>query len=145
MISFDALIFDFDGVLLESELPMNQIIADVLTDLGYPTTLDDALEHYVGRTGPEVFRIMEKRIGGPVPEEFHVGMREAGARVLAKGLAPVIGAVEFVQALPPDLPKAIASSSSTRWIRTHLDHLGLRDAFEPHIYSAQGACRARQA
>lgn len=137
MISFDALIFDFDGVLLESELPMNQIIADVLTDLGHPTTLDDALEHYVGRTGPDVFRIMEQRIGGPVPDQFHAGVREAGARVLADGLAAVAGAIEFVRALPPNLPKAVASSSSTRWIRTHLDHLGLRDAFEPHIYSGR--------
>jgi beta-phosphoglucomutase-like phosphatase (HAD superfamily) len=39
--------------------------------------------------------------------------------------------------LPPDLPKAIASSSSTLWIRTHLDHLGLSDMFEPHIYSGR--------
>jgi HAD superfamily hydrolase (TIGR01509 family) len=137
MIAFDALIFDFDGVLLESELPMNQIIADVLTDVGHPTTLADALELYVGRTGPEVFRIMEEQIGGPVPEQFHAGMRQAGARVLANGLTPVDGAIEFVQGLPPHLPKAVASSSSTRWIRTHLDHLGLRAAFEPHIYSGR--------
>jgi HAD superfamily hydrolase (TIGR01509 family) len=133
----DAIIFDFDGVLLESELPMNQFIADVLTDLGHPTTLDDAIELYVGRTGPEVFRIMEKRIGRPVPDEFHTGMRRAGLRALADGLAPVAGAIEFVQGLPQDLPKAVASSSSTRWIRTHLDHLGLRAAFEPHIYSGR--------
>jgi beta-phosphoglucomutase-like phosphatase (HAD superfamily) len=35
------------------------------------------------------------------------------------------------------LPKAVASSSTTRWVRTHLDHLGLRDRFEPHIYSGR--------
>ncbi|HEY8592301.1 MAG TPA: HAD family phosphatase [Sphingomicrobium sp.] len=137
MIPFDALIFDFDGVLLESELPMNQIIADVLTDLGHPTTLDDALQHSVGHTGREVFRIMEQRIGGPLPDEFHTNMREAGARVLAEGLAPVAGAIEFIEGLPSEIPKAVASSSSTRWIRTHLDHLGLRSAFEPHIYSGR--------
>ena len=39
--------------------------------------------------------------------------------------------------LPVDLPRAIASSSSTKWVRTHLAHLGLADAFEPHIYSGR--------
>jgi HAD superfamily hydrolase (TIGR01509 family) len=137
MNSFEAIIFDFDGVLLESELELNRLIAELLTDLGHPTTLKDALEHFVGLTGPDVFSVMERRIGAPLPPQFHEGMREAGARVLAEGLDPVAGAVEFVRALPPGLPKAVASSSSTRWIRTHLDHLGLADAFGPHIYSGK--------
>jgi len=64
-------------------------------------------------------------------------MRRASARALEEGLEPLIGAVEFVRDLPPELPRAVASSSSTRWIRTHLDHLGIRDAFEPHIYSGK--------
>jgi beta-phosphoglucomutase-like phosphatase (HAD superfamily) len=49
----------------------------------------------------------------------------------------VAGAVEFVLALPRHVPKAIASSSSTSWIRAHLDHLKLRERFEPHIYSGK--------
>jgi HAD superfamily hydrolase (TIGR01509 family) len=56
-------------------------------------------------------------------------------RVLREGLAAVAGSIEFVRALPPQLPKAVASSSSVRWIATHLDHLGLRDAFGDHLYS----------
>jgi beta-phosphoglucomutase-like phosphatase (HAD superfamily) len=47
----------------------------------------------------------------------------------------VAGAVDFVRSLPPDLPRAVASSSSTRWLHGHLDHLGLRDAFGDHVYS----------
>jgi HAD superfamily hydrolase (TIGR01509 family) len=64
-------------------------------------------------------------------------MSEASRRALADGIEPIGGAVEFVRKLPPDLPRAIASSSSTRWVRTHLAHLGLSDAFEPHIYSGR--------
>jgi beta-phosphoglucomutase-like phosphatase (HAD superfamily) len=45
--------------------------------------------------------------------------------------------VEFVRLLPAELPKAVASSSSTHWIRTHLEHLGLADAFDRHIYSGR--------
>jgi HAD superfamily hydrolase (TIGR01509 family) len=47
----------------------------------------------------------------------------------------VAGAVGFVEALPAELPKAIASSSSTHWIETHLDHLGLRHHFKGRIFS----------
>ena len=137
MRNFDAIIFDFDGVLLESELEINRLTAELLTELGYPTTLEEALEHYTGLTGADVLNVMEARIGVPVPPRFHEAIREAGSRALAEGIEPIAGAVEFVRELPPTVQKAVASSSSTRWIRTHLDHLGLRDAFEPHIYSGK--------
>lgn len=137
MISFDAIIFDFDGVLLESELELNRLTAELLTNLGAPTTLEEALQIFTGLTGPDLMKVIENRLGGPVPTSFNEEMRRASARALDEGLEPLIGAVEFVRALPPALPRAVASSSSTRWIRTHLDHLGLRDSFEPHIYSGK--------
>ena len=137
MISFDAIIFDFDGVLLESELELNRLTAELLTNLGAPTTLEEALQFFTGLTGPDLMKVIENRLGGPVPTSFNDEMRRAGARALDEGLEPLIGAVDFVRALPPALPRAVASSSSTRWIRTHLDHLGLRDSFEPHIYSGK--------
>jgi len=132
-----AILFDFDGVLLESELELNRLTAELLTSFGHATTLEEALEHYTGLTGPDVVRVMEARIGGPVPAEFHEAMREASRRALVDGIEPVAGAIEFLRGLPSGLPRAVASSSSTRWVRTHLQHLGLADAFEPHIYSGK--------
>jgi HAD superfamily hydrolase (TIGR01509 family) len=137
MIGFDAIIFDFDGVLLESELELNRLTAELLTELGHPTTLDEALEHFTGLTGHDMLRVLEARIGGPVPQAFHDAMRKASSRALEEGIEPIAGAMEFVHALPAEVPKAVASSSSTRWIRAHLDHLGLRDVFEPHLYSGK--------
>jgi len=64
-------------------------------------------------------------------------MKEEGARALREGLAEVVGAVEFVRSLPPALPRAVASSSSTHWIRTHLEHLGLTNEFGDHVYSGR--------
>jgi HAD superfamily hydrolase (TIGR01509 family) len=64
-------------------------------------------------------------------------MKQESLRALEQGVDPVAGAVEFVRALPPDLPKAVASSSSTKWIRRHLEHLGLSDAFGEHVYSGR--------
>lgn len=137
MTFIDAIIFDFDGVLLESEFELNRLTAELLTGLGHPTSFEEAIEHYTGLAGRHVIEKIEARIGRQLPDQFHDRMSEASRRALADGIEPIGGAVEFVRKLPPDLPRAIASSSSTRWVRTHLAHLGLSDAFEPHIYSGR--------
>jgi beta-phosphoglucomutase-like phosphatase (HAD superfamily) len=131
----DALILDFDGVLLESEYEGNRHLAELLTELGHPTGVEEALTHFSGLNGPDFVAAIEARIGQTLPPEFHEKRGAEDARVLREGLAAVAGAAEFVRSLPPDLPKAVASSSSVRWIATHLDHLGLRDAFGDHLYS----------
>ena len=132
-----AIIFDFDGVLLESEYELNRLTAELLTELGHPTSFEEAIEHYTGLAGRHVVEVIERRIGRPLPAEFHDRMSEASHRALADGIEPITGAIDFVMGLPAALPRAIASSSSSHWVRTHLDHLGLRDRFEPHIYSGR--------
>ena len=134
---FDAIIFDFDGVLLESEFEGNQMLAELLTKIGHPTSIAEAVEHYNGLAGQAFIDAVETRIGQTLPPEFHEGARALRDRSLREGIAAVAGAVEFVRALPRELPKAVASSSSTRWVRTHLAHLALNHAFEPHIYSGR--------
>jgi len=134
---FDAIIFDFDGVLLESEFEGNQMLARLLTEIGHPTSLQEAVEHFTGLNGRDFIEAVESRIGRPLPPEFHEGTRAVRDRTLREGIAAVAGAVEFVRSLPPGVPKAVASSSSSRWVRTHLAHLGLHDAFGDHIYSGK--------
>ena len=134
---FDAIIFDFDGVLIESEYVGNKQIADHLTGSGHPTSVEQAMANFMGLSGQSFFDAVERWIGKPVPDAFHSARREEDERVLREGIEAVAGAVAFIEALPPDLPRAIASSSSSSWIRTHLDHLGLRAAFEPNIFSGK--------
>ncbi|HEY8623965.1 MAG TPA: HAD family phosphatase [Casimicrobiaceae bacterium] len=137
MISFDAIIFDFDGVLIESEFDGNRQVAELLTDLGHRTSVDEALKHYVGLAGPQFIDAIERRIGTSLPPEFYERRQEQNIRALSEGISAVVGAVDFVRSMPPELPIAVASSSTTRWIRGHLDHLGLADAFGDHIYSGR--------
>jgi beta-phosphoglucomutase-like phosphatase (HAD superfamily) len=137
MTRVDAIIFDFDGVLVESEFHGNQLLADLLTEFGHPTSVEDAINHFVGLSGPEFLAAIERRIGGPLPPEFRERRKAQTALVLKEGLRAVAGAIEFVSCLPPDMPRAIASGSTTRWIRTHLDHLGLADDFGEHLYSGR--------
>ena len=130
-----ALIFDFDGVIVDSEQAGNRLLADLLTELGHPTTLEDTYDHYVGLAGRDFLRAVERRIGGPLPADFIERRRAQGQSLLDDGVAEVPGAREFVRSLPSSLPKALASSSSTRWMRGHLAHLGLAEQFQSHLYS----------
>jgi HAD superfamily hydrolase (TIGR01509 family) len=132
---FDAIIFDFDGVLLESEFEANVQLAELLTDLGHRHTPGEAIRNYTGLAGPDFIAAVEARIGEPLPSEFHDRLKAESIRALREGIEAVAGAVEFVRALPRELPKAVASSSSTKWIRGHLEHLGLGDAVGEHVYS----------
>ena len=137
MIKFDAIIFDFDGVLLESEFEGNKLLAELLTDLGHHTSTEDAIRNFVGYSGPQFVEAIEKWIGGPLSPEFHDLRREQSARALREGVRAVAGAVDFVQSLPPCLPIAVASSSTTRWLSGHLQHLGLAERFGKHVYSGR--------
>jgi len=134
---FDALIFDFDGVLLESEWTGNSQIADYLTGIGHPTSVEESMRHFMGLAGKDFLDALERWIGRPLPEDFHGARAAEDARVLAEGLEEVAGAVAFIRALPAGLPKAICSSSSTHWVVTHLTHLGLEGAFGEMIFSGR--------
>jgi HAD superfamily hydrolase (TIGR01509 family) len=132
-----AIIFDFDGVLLESEFEGNVQLAALLTNLGHRHTVEDTLKNYVGLAGPQFIAAIEERIGAALPAEFHDHMKEQSRRALREGIKAVVGAVEFVRSLPGGFPIAVASSSSTRWIRGHLEHLGLGERFGEHVYSGR--------
>lgn len=137
MINFDAIIFDFDGVLLESEFEGNKLLAELLTDLGHRTSTEEAIRNFVGFSGPQFIAAIEKWIGGPLPPEFHERRREQSVNALREGVRAVVGAVDFVQSLPTQLPIAVASSSTTRWLSGHLKHLGLAERFGDHVYSGR--------
>ena len=134
---FAAVLFDFDGVLIESEYIGNKHIAEYLTSIGHPITPEQSMANFMGYSGIDFLERIEKFIGRPIPDDFHSARAAEDERVMASGIDAVAGAVEFVRALPTDLPKAVVSSSMTRWIRRHLDHIGLADAFGDHIYSGR--------
>lgn len=134
---FQAILFDFDGVLIESEYAGNLQIAETLTRLGHPTTAEQSMTHFMGLAAGEFLEAIESWIGRPIPQAFHTDREAENRRALAEGVDAVAGAVAFVRDLPADLPIAITSSSMTPWIRAHLAHIGLLDRFEGRIFSGR--------
>lgn len=132
-----ALLFDFDGVLIESEYAGNVHIARFLTGAGHAVTPEDSMANFMGLSGDSFTRAIERFIDAPIPPGFREARAAEDARVVAEGVDAVAGAIAFVRALPAGLPRAIVSSSSTAWIRAHLDHIGLADAFGDHVYSGR--------
>ena len=134
---FDALIFDFDGVLVESEWVGNKQIADWLTAHGHPTSVEDSMREFMGLAGADFIGAIERWIGRALPGHFHADREAEDARVMAEGVEEVAGAVAFISSLPPALRKAVCSSSSSAWVKRHLEHIGLADAFGQTIFSGR--------
>ena len=134
---FAAILFDFDGVLIESEYEGNRQLAEWLTAAGRPIDANTAMARFMGYAGADFLTRVEAFYGEPLPAAFHDARRAEDERVMAAGIEEVAGAVAFVRSLAVDLPRAIVSSSSTAWIDRHLRHIGLRDAFGDHLYSGR--------
>ena len=134
MSRFDLVIFDYDGVIADSELLSNRVLAELLTEAGLATTVDEAIATYMGRRWLDCVPLIEERLGRPCPDALQTDWTlrchaEAPAR-----LQPVSGVADFVRDLP--LPRCVASSSPPAWVEMGLDRFGLRDAFGDAIYSA---------
>jgi HAD superfamily hydrolase (TIGR01509 family) len=131
---FQAMIFDFDGVIVDSEILSNLLLAEALTELGHPTTLEEATERYIGLNWRDMGLVIEAEIGRPLPPDFHASVKQAFELRVGEVTA-VAGVVDFLDALPP-IPKAVASSSPTEWLRSSLVRFGLDRHFGDRLFSA---------
>ena len=62
-----AIIFDFDGVIADSEVLSNTVLAEIVSELGVPTTIEDAYRDYMGKRFNDVIDAIEKTIGRALP------------------------------------------------------------------------------
>ncbi len=137
-----AIIFDFDGVVADSEVRANRTLAESLSAIGLPTTYEDCLRDYYGHNWQETQRRIEARFGRSLPADFRERHRERARARFAEGFGPVPGAPEFLETLGT-MPRAIASSSSPDYIAMSLDRFDLAHHFGAHVYSADGWARGK--
>jgi len=127
-------IFDFDGVIVDSETLANRVLADELTAAGCPTTLDEAFDTYMGHHWDDCLAIVERR-WGRLPPDLRARVDAAIEARVAAELRPVAGLEAFLDRLG-DRPRCVASSSHPDWLESRLAMFGLAPHFEGRLFSA---------
>lgn len=140
----NALIFDFDGVIADSEVLANTVLAEWTSRHGLPTTAEEAMRRYLGKRWPEVLAAIEAESGRALPADFSANLMTATLERFRAVLREVPGASAFVRR-HARRPRGIASSSAADRIRVCLEVLGLADDFGPHVYSADLVARGKPA
>jgi HAD superfamily hydrolase (TIGR01509 family) len=131
-----AVIFDFDGVIADSEMLANLVLAEELTRLGLPTSLEQSYARYIGTRWDEMIARIEAALGRAVPPDWSAQLSDTMMARFRRDLAEVPGAGAFI-AMLGSLPRGIASSSSPERLALCLEVLGLAEAFGPHVFSAE--------
>ena len=137
-----ALIFDFDGVIADSEAIANTVLAETVTELGHATTLDQALARYMGRRWSELVAEIEAAIGRPPPDNFSDQLKLATLDRFRTDLKEVSGATNFIRRFA-HIPRCIASSSSLDRLQLCLSVLALEAEFGNHVFSADMVARGK--
>jgi HAD superfamily hydrolase (TIGR01509 family) len=130
-----AFIFDFDGVIADSEVLSNTVLAEIVTELGVPTTVEDAYRDYMGKRFHEVIAAIEKTVSRTLPPSFGAEYQERTLTRLRRELAPIAGVREFIEKFR-DIPRCIASSSSPDRLAVCLEVLAMADLFAGRVFSA---------
>lgn len=144
---YDLIIFDNDGVLVDSEPISNRILAGYLTELGHPTSYEESIRDYMGSAMHRIHELVLERSGQRLPEDFDDVFHGRVFEAFRRELRPVPGVAEVLGKLDADgVPYCLASSGSHERIRVALHKTGLFEHFgEERIFSSQDVGRGKPA
>ncbi|MBV2354951.1 HAD family hydrolase [Streptomyces sp. J2-1] len=141
----DLIIFDNDGVLVDSEPISNRLLAGCLTELGIATSYEDSIRDYMGSAMHRVHDLVRERTGRVLPEDFDDVFHARVFAAFERELQPVAGVGEVLEKLVADgVPYCVASSGSHERIRVGHRVTGLDRWFsEDRIFSSQDVGRGK--
>ncbi|UFQ17276.1 MULTISPECIES: HAD family hydrolase [Streptomyces] len=144
---YDLVIFDNDGVLVDSEPISNKLLAGYLTELGHPTSYEDSLRDYMGGALHRVHDLVWERSGQRLPVDFDEVFHARVFSAFERELKPVTGAAEVLEELAADgVAYCLASSGSHERIRVGHRAAGLDKWFdEKRVFSSQDVGRGKPA
>lgn len=145
MTSPGLVIFDCDGVLVDSEPLACRVLADYLGELGVAMTADDCRRSFTGLSVASVKARVERDTGRALPEDFAAELRRRDRAVFEAKLQPVAGVSDAVAALPRGTRYCVASSGIPEKIRHSLGVTGLLELFTPHLFSAADVANGKPA
>jgi len=135
MAGFDLIIFDCDGVLVDSEIIAAKVESKLLTDAGFPISAEELAERFAGLTWKDILFEVEREASIP----FSASLLDASEALLDKKLAADVQAIDGVAAAISRLkgPRCICSNSSAHRLKAMLARTGLDRLFGEHVYSAK--------
>ena len=134
-------IFDCDGVLVNSEPIANQILANTLTAEGYECSFQESIEQFLGRDLPSIIREVEDSLGQKLSEGFLEGLRANTYAAFREHLQPIPGVDAALCRIT--FPKCVASSGPPEKIRLSLGLTRLRHHFGEALFSATQVSRGK--
>src|SRR5690606_37448916 len=143
MSGFDLIIFDCDGVLVDSEIIAAQVESRLLTDAGYPISVEEMGERFAGMTWRNILLQVEKEVAIPLS----ASLLDKSEKLLDARPAPEKKAIDGVKSALPQLtmqPRH-STNTSTHRLDMMLEKVGLKPYFAPHVFSAKdlGADRVK--
>jgi len=144
---FKAVIFDCDGVLVNSEVLALEVELAVLREQGLSFERDDYINRFMGLSYEAFHRVMDEeallRIGRPISQVIREDLATRLRQTMIARLTEISGASAAVASVTS--PKAVASSSTKEGLERKLRQVGLWDHFAPHVYSADHVSHAKPA
>lgn len=141
--AFELVIFDCDGVLVDSEPIANRVLSERLAEVGLHMDVDEVMRRFVGRTREGCLELASELLGRTLPAGFAAAWDAALFRAFEVELKPVAGVVEVIRALP--VPICVASNSSRERMAVSLRAAGLLPFFDGRMFSAAEVARPKPA
>jgi HAD superfamily hydrolase (TIGR01509 family) len=139
----ELVIFDCDGVLIDSEAIACRTDAACLAEIGIAMSAEEIMDRYVGISAAAMFADIELRHGRRLPADFIETVRSRVAAAFDTDLLPMAGVEAALRALP--FARCVASSSAPARLQHSLSLTGLLRYFDPHIFSATQVARGKPA
>jgi HAD superfamily hydrolase (TIGR01509 family) len=140
---FDLVIFDCDGVLVDSETISAATLMENLSRIGFPVDLDYVNEHYLGRSFEAVAADHARRAGRPLPPDFAGVWQAALFAAFRRELKPIAGVADLLRRL--GIPRCVASSSAPARLALSLEVTGLAALCGTHVFDASMVSRGKPA
>ncbi len=137
----ELVIFDCDGVLVDSEIIFARVLGECLNAAEFPATAEEALLLGFGKNRDTLSAAVAARFGRSLPDGFFEAMRERTALVLERELVAMPGIEALLTALPA--ARCVASNGHLDRVRERLALTGLLGFFDPHVYSAMQVARGK--
>jgi HAD superfamily hydrolase (TIGR01509 family) len=145
--NFSAILFDCDGVLVDSEIIYIDVEREHLSRLGLTYSLQDYQQRFVGLTSTDFYKAIEDDYtalgNGALPAGFADGLDRATRERMDRDLVAVDGIKPLLEAYQG--PKAVASSTRLSRLNEKLRQTGLHHYFDPHIYSGEQVSNGKPA